>query len=256
MSIRRQIDASLAQLTFAHREENYHHLSYEDDLHPYALLQQGDMAAVEEAQGKFSGPNMGLLSDDPVRNYQYLFVASVTVACRFCMEGGLPTEEAFNLSDLYIRQADKCADVKAICALHGEMLRDYCRRMQQLRRGGAYSRPVFQCLDYIEQHLQEPLSLELLAEKLGISASYLSVIFKKETGETVSECVRRKRVDTAKTLLQYTQYTCSEIAEYLCFSTDSHFSRVFRQYAGMTPGEYRRKHYRKHWEKQVEKERV
>ena len=80
------------------------------------------------------------------------------------------------------------------------------------------------------------------------------MLFKKETGETVSDCVRRKRVDTAKTLLQYTRYTCSEIAEYLCFSTDSHFSRVFRQYAGMTPGEYRRKHYRKHWEKQVEKQ--
>ena len=55
MSIRRQIDASLAQLTFAHREENYHHLSYEDDLHPYALLQQGDIVDIYLG-GKFSEP--------------------------------------------------------------------------------------------------------------------------------------------------------------------------------------------------------
>lgn len=253
MSVRRQIDESLAQLTFAHREENYHHLSYEEEMHQYELLKLGDLSAVEEAQRKFTGPNMGILSDDPVRNYQYLFVASITVACRFCMEGGMPTEEAFNLSDLYIRQVDKCADVQSICALHGEMMTDYGRRMQRVNRGQVYSRPVYQCLDYIDQHLQEPLTVALLAEQLGLSASYLSVLFKRETRETLSGCIRRKRVDTAKTLLQYTQYTSSEIAEYLCFSTDSHFSRIFRRYTGLTPGEYRKRHFRKHWEKQLEK---
>lgn len=253
MSLRGQIDQSLAQLTFAHREENYHHLTYEEEMGQYELIKLGDMSGVEEAQRKFAGPNMGILSDDPVRSYQYLFVASVTVACRFCMEGGMPTEDAFNLSDLYIRQADKCATVKEICDLHGEMLKDYARRMQRVHRSSVYSRQVYLCLDYIEQHLQEPLSVALLAEKLHLSSNYLSVVFKKETGETVSGCIRRMRVDTAKTLLQYTQYTCSEIAEYLCFSTDSHFSRVFRQYTGQTPAEYRKNHYRKHWEKQIAK---
>lgn len=86
-----------------------------------------------------------------------------------------------------------------------------------------------------------------LARELGISETYVSVVFKRETGTAVSEYIRRKRVDTAKTLLQYTDFTCLEIAEYLCFSSDSHFSRVFRENTGQTPTEFRRQHDRKHW---------
>ena len=64
----------------------------------------------------------------------------------------------------------------------------------------------------------------------------------------VSEHIRRKRIDTARTLLQYTDFSCLEIAEYLCFSSDSHFTRVFREYTGQTPSDYRRQNYQKNWE--------
>ena len=67
------------------------------------------------------------------------------------------------------------------------------------------------------------------------------------TGVAVSEYIRRQRIDTAKTLLQYTSFSCLEIAEYLCFSSDSHFSRVFREYTGLTPTAYRKANFRRHW---------
>jgi len=77
-----------------------------------------------------------------VRNYQFLFVASITLASRFCIEGGMPTEVAFNLSDLYIRQMEKCGTVHEIFVLHDVMFRDYTTRMQAIRRKDAFSRPV------------------------------------------------------------------------------------------------------------------
>lgn len=248
MAVNRRIDAALARLTLKHREENYRHHTYDEDMGQYEYVKRGDMRAIEIGRRMFEGPTTGSVSDDPVRNYQYLFVASITLACRFCIEGGMPTETAFNLSDLYIRQLDRCRTVAEVFALHDTMFRDYTSRMQALGRQTAYSRPVRQCLDHIEQHLQEPLTVRETAEKLGLAPTYLSALFKKETGLALSEYVRRARIDTACTLLRYTDFSCLEIAEYLCFSSDSHFSQVFRRYTGQTPREYRRTHTGKHWE--------
>ena len=159
----------------------------------------------------------------------------------------MSAEEAFNLSDLYIRQMGKCGTVNEIFALHDVMFRDLTTRMQAIRRKEAFSRPVTRCIDYIENHLQEPLNMRLLAEEAGISESHLSTSFKKEIGIGVAEYIRRMRIDTAKSLLQYTDFTCLEIAEYLCFSSDCHFSQVFSKYTGKTPREYRKLKFRKHW---------
>ena len=248
MAVNRRIAESLERLTFEHREADFRHHTYDEDMAQYELIRRGDMRALEVGRRMFEGPTTGSLADDPVKNYQYLFVASITLACRFCIEGGMPAETAFNLSDLYIRQADRCGTVEALFELHDTMFRDYTARMQGILRRDAYSRPVSRCVDYIDRHLQQPLTLKRLAEELELSESYLSTLFKREMGVPLSEYIRRRRVDTARMLLQYTEFSCMEIAEYLCFSSDSHFSRVFREYTGLTPREYRRQNYQNHWE--------
>ncbi len=247
MAVNQKIAEALKRISFEHREADYHHHTYDEDMFQYELIRNGDLRALEVGKKMFEGPTTGHLSDDPVKNYQFLFVASITLACRFCIEGGMPTEEAFNLSDLYIRQMEKCSSVNEIFELHDVMFRDYTTRMQAIRRKDAFSRPVTRCMDYIENHLQEPLTVRLLSQKLGISESYLSTIFRKEIGIAVSEYIRRMRIDTAKNLLQYTDFSCLEIAEYLCFSSDCHFSQVFSKYTGQTPREYRKLNYQKHW---------
>ncbi len=247
MAVNRRIEESLARLAFEHREEQFHHHSYDEDLYQYELIRRGDPKAIEVGKKMFEGATTGSLSDDPLTNYRYLFVASITLACRFCIEGGMPSEMAFNISDLYIRQMDRCRSTQEIFDMHDMMFRDYVTRMRAVRRREVYSRHVYLCMDYIEQHLQQPLTVEALAEEMKLSPAYLSALFKKETGVAVSEYIRRCRVDTAKTLLQYTEFSCLDIAEYLAFSSDSHFSRVFREYTGMTPTAYRRANFRVHW---------
>ena len=247
MAVNRKIEESLARLSFEHREDAYHHHSYDEDLYQYELLRRGDEKAIEVGKKMFEGKTTGSLSDDPVTNYKYLFVAAITLACRFCIEGGMPPEDAYNISDLYIRQMDRCRTVQEIFDLRDLMFRDYVTRMKAVLRHEVYSRQVHLCQDYIERNLQQPLTVEILAEELHLSPSYLSVLFKKETGVAVSEYIRRKRIDTAKTLLQYTEFSCLEIAEYLCFSSDSHFSRVFQAYTGMTPTAFRKANFRTHW---------
>ncbi|MBR3019441.1 MAG: helix-turn-helix transcriptional regulator [Clostridia bacterium] len=248
MAVHQKIAEALERLAFENRETNFQHHTYEEDLRQYEYIRQGNKKAISVGKKMFEGPATGSISDDPLRNYQYLFVASITLACRFCIEGGMSTETAFNLSDLYIRQMDKCKTVQEIFDLHDAMFRDYTQRMRAIGRQNVYSQQVRRCMDYIDSHLQQPMTVKSLAGEVGLSPSYVSVLFMKETGVAVSEYVRRKRIETAKTLLEYTDFSCLDIAEYLCFSSDSHFSQLFHKYTGQTPTEYRKTHDQKHWE--------
>lgn len=78
----------------------------------------GDPKAVEEARRMFSSNLTGHVSNEPIRNYKYLFVASATLASRSAISGGMDTERAYNISDLYIQRMDDLKTVEEVKALH------------------------------------------------------------------------------------------------------------------------------------------
>ena len=67
----------------------------------------------------------------------------------------------------------------------------------------------------------------------------LSRIFKKETGESIQKYSMHMRIERAENLLKYSEASLTEISEYLCFSSQSHFGKVFKVYKNMTPKQYR-----------------
>ena len=78
-----------------------------------------------------------------------------------------------------------------------------------------------------------------------LTPSYLSYLFKKETGITVHKFIQDKRLETAKNLLKQNEYSCMDIAAMLCFSSQSHFIKSVKDKYGLTPKEYRmRNHYK------------
>jgi AraC-like DNA-binding protein len=103
-------------------------------------------------------------------------------------------------------------------------------------------------IDYICDHLHEVITIQDVADYTGLDRTYLGKLFHRETGKSIAEYIRFRKVETAKNMLLYSDFSCAEIAGYLAFSSHSHFSSVFRKYTGMTPLEYRNAFYRKHWE--------
>ena len=89
MSARSEEEKRLFYMEFVHRENQFRHMSQSRDRRQYELLRDADPRAVEEGVNAFQGHLQGHLSDDPLRNYKYLFVANVALCCRYCMEGGL-----------------------------------------------------------------------------------------------------------------------------------------------------------------------
>ena len=109
------------------------------------------------------------------------------------------------------------------------------------------SKSIITCIEYIYAHITEPITIDDLAEYTGLSASYLSRLFKKETGVSVSDYVREKKIEKAQHLLKYCDYSLIEIANYLSFSSQSHFIQLFKEFTGMTPKKYRDLHSRATW---------
>lgn len=93
---------------------------------------------------------------------------------------------------------------------------------------------------YIDEHYQEKLSLESLANRFYINKNYLTKIFKEEYGVTVNVYICQVRITKAKSLLRFTQMTVEEIAYEVGFPDQNYFSRVFKRVEGTTPGQYRK----------------
>lgn len=97
--------------------------------------------------------------------------------------------------------------------------------------------------DYIEAHIHDNVTVKQLAELHHLNASYLSVLFKKTTGKTVSEFVQETRMNKAMELLRDPHIRVYEVAERVGFQTAAYFTYLFKKTTGYTPQEYRDYHY-------------
>lgn len=104
------------------------------------------------------------------------------------------------------------------------------------------ARPLWlrRAVEYLHAHYRDAVSLTELAGKVEIDPSHLARTFREHFGCTMSEYVRKLRVEHARVELLATSKSLSEIAYAAGFSDQAHFSRVFRQHTGLTPGSYRK----------------
>ena len=224
-------------------EEHLPHRPANIELAFYRAVAAGSINYVQEncSRGAFEDQTgVGQLSDDPVRNLKYHFVVTTAMIARFCMDEGMPMEESYRLSDSYIKRMDRCTSLADIVLLHDQMALDYTTRMHNRRKIAASTRHVMEAIDYIYVHIHERITVEDLSEAIYVSPSYLSRVFKKEIGMSVSEYIRQSKLDWAKKLLRFTDNELADIANQLAFSSQSHFIQQFRAYTGMTPKAFRK----------------
>lgn len=242
-------DRELNYRLFRQREEALEHVGYEEEYELYFAIASGNLALVENYAKDYMKPdaagneNNGILSKNPLQNTKYHFVIFTALITRLCVEHGMLREEAYTLSDLYINKMDVCKKSQDILHIQGEMLLDFTKRMAELEKNRVFSLPIMHAIDYINKHLQDALTLESIAAVLELNASYLSHLFKKETGRNVKEYIMHRKIKAAKNMLIYSDMSYSDIAEYFNFSSQSYFTSCFRKATGQTPHQYRQTHY-------------
>ena len=216
--------------------------SYEVAL--FACVRAGDIDALRRCFAQT--PDManmvpGRMSSNPVRQAQFMVVSGITLATRYSIAGGLPEPEAYALSDAYLQRLDSSVDESQAIELFLTALFDFTRRVSEVRSRGSYSLPVSRCIRYINDHLYKKLPLSLLAGICGVSPQYLSQIFHKETGLTVTAYIRREKLGLAAQMLEHTDFSINRIAAVLEFPDQSAFTAQFKAQYQVTPHAYRRR---------------
>ena len=227
-------------IIFENRERAFAHASFEQEFAFYKAVQDGDREKVEKLMSPLGSDSMGSLSKNRLQSLKYHFAITIAELSRYAIEGGMDLETSYSLSDSYISRCDELKNEKDIHSLHKKAVFDYTDRMKKtVLKKLAPSGPVKKTINYIFVHLHEKLCEDSIAEAVGLSRSYLSRLFKKETGISLSGYIRKKKIEEACNMLRFSEKPVSEIASDLAFSSHSYFIKVFKATTGMTPGEFR-----------------
>lgn len=218
-------------------EDIYHH-TYQEEVKTMDYIREGNLEEVVGAV-ELLASTAGKLSENEIRNERNLGICSITLAKRAAIEGGAAPAKAYKLSDLYINKIDQCKRMTEIFEYRKRSLYDFAKLVVEEREKRANSRYTEQCKEYIRKYYHQKICIPDIAEALGVSESHLSRIFKKETGESIQKYSMHMRIERAENLLKYSEASLTEISEYLCFSSQSHFGKVFKVYKNMTPKQYR-----------------
>ena len=242
------IEKELAKRLMDEGESGNRQVAYNNEISFYELVASGNMHRLEDSLKTLgASQTLGVLSPDKVRNVKYHTVILTALVSRFCIEAGLEISVAYNLSDIFIELIDKANTIEDIYTVQNDMLRTYCRKMSDLSKNRVVSRHIVVAIDYIRSHIQENLTVESIADSLSLNSSYLSKLFKQEMGITLSRYIREQKINVACNMLRHLDESSLTIANYLGFSSQSHFIQVFKKSTGMTPEEYRRRNYHQSW---------
>lgn len=230
----------LVYKNFFQMENNILHAPYNPELEFYSVIKSGNVEKTKELckESLLSKVGLGSLSKNKLKNICYHFIITTALVARYCIEGGMDLTTSYSLSDFYIQKADECKIPEEISELHYVMCIDYAKRMKNLRKKKICSKHIAICIDYICENLHTRITIKELAKRVKLEQSYLSKLFKKEVGVTISEYIQEKKIETAQNMLIYSEFTPAEISSILAFPNQSYFTEVFKKWTGMTPKQY------------------
>lgn len=176
---------------------------------------------------------------DSIRNAKNYCIIMNTLLRKAAENGGVHPLYLNDISSSFAARIEHLASSDAVKELMVEMFRSYCRLVRK-HSMKTYSSTVQKVIARIDSDLSSDLSLVSLAQQQNISPGYLSTVFKKETGKTITEYIISERIHLAMHLLQTTRLQIQTVALHCGIVDVQYFSKIFKKHVGMTPKEYRK----------------
>ena len=223
-----EIDANIKMMEMRYSFEN-------ELMHAVSLGQQhkGQLLAAQISENMFEKR-----MTDPVRNAKNYCIIMNTLLRKAAEQGGVHPVYIDRTSSKFAVRIELMQDIQACSSLMREMFSSYCRLVYKhsIKR---YSPIVQKTILVIDSDISAELSLKTLAQKQCISSGYLASIFKKETGKTVSEYIKDRRIEHAIYLLTTTHLQIQTVALHCGIMDVQYFSKVFKKKTGKNPKEFR-----------------
>ena len=178
--------------------------------------------------------------DDPLMEWKFYLVGLLSYITYFLNDSGV-VENYYDHSRVeFTKEVYNAQSVEQCEEILRKIARFFSEREQEPER--TLSPLVRKVITDVDTDLKEPLTLQYFSEKLGVNGSYLSNLFRRETGKTITQYVTDQRLKHAENLLRYTNKPVRSVAVEVGIGDAQYFSRLFRKKTGMKPTEYRRKY--------------
>ena len=165
-----------------------------------------------------------------------------TLARKAAESGGLSVIDVDRITQKAVQRSRGARTTSERIQIHKEMLLELTQAVHDTRlQVAGCSAPIRKCLEYIGQHFSRNIRVSQLCNLTGLSASRLSTLFRRETGQTLTGCIRHLRCQEAARMLKKTDLPVQEISFYVGYPDNNYFVKVFRSEYGVTPTDYRSK---------------
>ena len=191
---------------------------------------------LSDTQNTFA--NIEQRTPDTIRNLKNQCIILNTLCRKSAERGGVPPIYIHQISSDFALQIERITSAGESAELIRHMARKYALLVQN-RSINDYSMPVQRIITMVDTDLTADLSLQHFAKELNQNASYLSTLFKKETGEALTDYVNSKRIEHALFLLNTTDLQIQTIANSCGIYDLSYFGKLFKKYVNMSPSAYR-----------------
>lgn len=212
--------------------------SYYEEQQLMSAIREGrseDAVTIAESMDRDSGR----LSREEISHRRNLAIIGISLCARAAIEGGIAPETAYRVSGYYIQKCDSAEMPADMLMYRNQAIEELALRVKEKSDRSRSSSYVERAQDYIRKHYREKIYLDDIADSLGLSPTYLSKLYHKETGIRIQDAINEERVFRAANLLAFSDMSIPAIASYVNFPNQSYFGKIFRQFKGMTPKKYR-----------------
>jgi len=206
------------------------------------LMEIVEKGLINRAEGIMSGVSMLNYQQrcaDPLRNMKNYCIICNTLLRKAAQRGGIHPFDLDRLSSEFAHKIENAPTFEKAHSLIGDMIRAYCR-LVHTHAGRRYAGIVQKMMTYIDANISGDLSLGKLAAVMRVSSGYLSDLFHRETGKTLTQHVTQQRMKAALELLSSTKLQIQTVSQLCGFADPNYFGKVFKRFYGVTPQQYRR----------------
>ena len=161
--------------------------------------------------------------------------------CRYVVDRSqkVPVAYVRQIHKYYALQINSISNIQDAALLMRQMILEYCQCVQDYSLA-QYSPLIRRVIGHIRTETARPLSLRSLAEQCNVNASYLSNLFRTETGMTLTEYINQYRIEKAVPLLLHTGMSIAQVSESVGFLDENYFARIFKKIMGVSPNVHRK----------------
>ena len=201
-------------------------------------VEQGQLHIEKQLMKAFSAGAFEKRVADPLRNAKNYGIIMNTLLRKAAERGGVHPLHIDRTSSEFAKRIEEMASLDAMSELMREMFRSYCKLVQDNSTAGLPEVVKATMLE-VNADLSADISPHELAKRQGVSPDYLSTIFKHATGQTLSDYIRKRRMEHAAHLLGSTNLQIQTVALHCGIMDVQYFSKLFKRQIGMTPSDYR-----------------